>query len=61
VAQLRIARRPGFVDVETESWGNRACIRGNFTTDLPQKWWRSLRAGDPELPILVWAFARRPR
>lgn len=53
--------RAGFVDIETESWGNRSCIQGNFARDLPQKWWRSLRAGDPALPIVVWAFARRPR
>ena len=53
--------RAGFVGIETESWGNRACIRGNFARDVPQKWWRSLRAGDPALPIVVWAFAQRPR
>ena len=49
--------RAGFVDIETESWGNTACIKGNFARDLPNKRWRSLRAGDPSLPIVVWAFA----
>ncbi|GEP03118.1 methyltransferase domain-containing protein [Methylobacterium oxalidis] len=45
--------------ISVDSWGNRACLIGN----LP-KWrkrgFRSLR-NEPNFPVMVWAFARKPR
>lgn len=46
--------------IKTGSWGNRACIWANF-----KRWaqwvpyWHSLR-NEPDFPIMVWAFARKP-
>jgi SAM-dependent methyltransferase len=44
----------------TGSWGNRACVRSNFrkwTWWVP--WLHSLR-NEPDFPIVVWAFGRKP-
>jgi SAM-dependent methyltransferase len=41
------------------SWGNRDCIVGNFDGWPAYRWWHSLR-DEPDLPVQVWAFARRP-
>jgi SAM-dependent methyltransferase len=41
---------------EVGSWGNRDCVRGNFTRWVPQAWWRS-RRNEREFPVVVWAFA----
>lgn len=44
--------------VALESWGNRACVRGNFRYWAPHRGWRSLR-NEPAFPVMVWALARR--
>jgi SAM-dependent methyltransferase len=44
---------------EVSSWGNRDCIVGNFDRWPAYRWWHSLR-DEPDLPVQVWAFARRP-
>jgi SAM-dependent methyltransferase len=44
---------------EVSSWGNRDCVVGNFDSWPAFRWWQSLR-NEPELPVQVWAFARRP-
>jgi SAM-dependent methyltransferase len=63
----------GFQDVETFSWGNRACIKADMFPHVPYRilkphmgghWrayrpWHSLR-NEPEFPVVVWAYARRP-
>ena len=49
----------GFDQVETGSWGNKACIKANLPHPVPWRPWRSLRSDDPNVPIVVWAFARR--
>jgi SAM-dependent methyltransferase len=41
------------------SWGNRDCVVGNFDRWPALRWWHSLR-NEPDLPVQVWAFARRP-
>jgi SAM-dependent methyltransferase len=41
------------------SWGNRDCIVGNFDRWPAYRWWHSLR-DEADLPVQVWAFARRP-
>jgi SAM-dependent methyltransferase len=44
--------------VQTGSWGNRACVRGSFLR-VPRyvSWWHSLR-NEPNFPQVVWALAR---
>jgi hypothetical protein len=44
---------------EVSSWGNRDCVVGNFDRWPAYRWWHSLR-NEPDLPVQVWAFARRP-
>jgi SAM-dependent methyltransferase len=46
------------VDV-TRSWGNAACVRSNLRRWRAYRKWHSLR-NDPDLPLVVWAIARRP-
>jgi SAM-dependent methyltransferase len=51
----------GFDDARIVSgaWGNRACVRANFS-GFPSwiPWWHSLE-NEPDFPIVVWAFAQR--
>jgi SAM-dependent methyltransferase len=48
------------LEVESvESWGNRECVVGNFTDWAAYRRWLSLR-NEPDFPVQVWAFARRP-
>jgi SAM-dependent methyltransferase len=44
---------------EVSSWGNRDVVAGNFDRWPAYRWWHSLR-NEPDLPVQVWAFARRP-
>lgn len=49
----------GFVDVQTQSWGNRDCVIANLSE------WAAYRPGhdlsdDPRFPVVVWGLARRP-
>ncbi len=46
--------------IQTGSWGNRACVQSNFGSrwTIYQKWRHSLK-NDPEFPIVVWALARK--
>jgi SAM-dependent methyltransferase len=42
------------------SWGNRACVVGNFRSWRRWvRWLHSLR-NEPEFPVVVWAMARKP-
>ncbi len=41
------------------SWGNRACVVGNFDRWSAYRSWHPLR-NEPDLPVQVWAFARNP-
>ncbi|KAB1069570.1 class I SAM-dependent methyltransferase [Methylobacterium planeticum] len=45
--------------IATASWGNRACVRANFLRWPRYGWHRSLR-NEPDFPVMVWAFARKP-
>lgn len=49
----------GFEVEELEAWGNRACVVGNFSSWSAHRRWLSLR-NEPDFPVQVWAFARRP-
>jgi SAM-dependent methyltransferase len=54
-----LLERAGLEVPEVSSWGNRDCIVGNFDRWPAYRWWHSLR-NEPDLPVQVWAFARRP-
>lgn len=45
--------------IETGSWGNPAAVKANF-----HRWsrtgWRRRLPNNPDFPITVWAFARKP-
>jgi SAM-dependent methyltransferase len=45
--------------IRTGSWGNRACVRSNFTRwAWYRRWWHSLH-NEPDFPVVVWAFAQK--
>ena len=44
-------------DIRTRSWGNRACVRGNFRKWRKRGFFGSLK-NEPDFPVMVWAFAR---
>jgi SAM-dependent methyltransferase len=54
-----LLERAGLEVDEVRSWGNRDCVTGNFDRWPAFRWWHSLR-DEPDLPVQVWAFARRP-
>jgi len=47
-----------FPNVETGQWGNRRCIRANFSHWVRYVPWRHSLRNEPNFPIVVWAFAR---
>jgi SAM-dependent methyltransferase len=47
-------------DIKTDSWGNRTCVRANFTRWRTRGWFRSL-ANEPDFPVMVWALAQKSR
>ena len=56
-----VLQRAGFSvqDIKTDSWGNRACLKANLTSWKHYGWHRSLK-NEPNFPVMVWAFARKP-
>jgi SAM-dependent methyltransferase len=46
--------------IETGSWGNAAAVKANFRRWARTGWRRSL-PNDPDFPVAVWAFARKPQ
>lgn len=48
-------------DVQTFSWGNKACARAHIGGPVRDYGWlRDLR-NDPEYPLMVWAFAKKTK
>lgn len=45
--------------IETGSWGNRACVKANFTRWARHGFLRPTR-NEPQFPVTVWAFAFKP-
>jgi hypothetical protein len=45
--------------VNAYSWGNRACVRANFTRWQKYQAWRHSLADEPEFPVVVWALAQK--
>ena len=54
-----LLERAGLDVYETGSWGNRDCVVADFDRWSAYRWWHSLR-NEPDIPLQVWAFARRP-
>jgi SAM-dependent methyltransferase len=54
-----LLERAGLEVVAMGSWGNRQCVIGNFNRWSAYRPWHSLR-NEPDFPVQVWAFARRP-
>ena len=55
----RCSSAPGSRSSGVESWGNRQCVVGNLGRWSAHRRWHSLR-NEPDFPVQVWAFARRP-
>jgi SAM-dependent methyltransferase len=55
-----LLERAGLAVDTVGSWGNRRCVAGNLDHWPAYRRWHSLR-DEPDLPVQVWAFARRPR
>lgn len=47
-------------DIRTDSWGNRACVKANFSRWARRGWFGSLK-NEPDFPVSVWALARKPK
>ncbi|ACL55890.1 class I SAM-dependent methyltransferase [Methylobacterium nodulans] len=45
-------------NIETRSWGNRACVVGNFKRWRKRGFFGS-RCNEANFPVMVWAYARR--
>ena len=57
---LRTLLERGGLEVdEVDSWGNRRLRRRQLRRWPAFRRWHSLR-NEPDLPVQVWAFARRP-
>jgi SAM-dependent methyltransferase len=57
---LRLVLEQAGLEVDSvHSWGNRDCVAGNFDRWSAYRPWHSLR-DERNLPVQVWAFARRP-
>jgi SAM-dependent methyltransferase len=48
----------GFPNVETGAWGNRRCVRANFSQWARYIPWRHSLRNEVNFPVVVWAFAR---
>jgi SAM-dependent methyltransferase len=55
-----LLERAGLAVESVHWWGNRRCVTGNFDRWPAYRRWHSLR-GETDLPVQVWAFARKPR
>jgi SAM-dependent methyltransferase len=47
--------------IKTDSWGNRACLKACLTKwPSPRYGWFRPLHNEPDFPVVVWAFARKP-
>ena len=47
-----------FDNIQVYSWGNRACVKGNFNRWTKRGWFKSLK-NESEFPVTVWALAKK--
>lgn len=45
-------------DIQTGSWGNRACVTANLAHWRKRGFFGSLK-NEPDFPVMVWAFAKK--
>ncbi len=45
--------------IVTGSWGNRSCVKGNFTKWTRYRAWQHSLRNDPTFPVCVWGLARK--
>jgi len=45
--------------IQTGSWGNRSCIKGNFRKWTRYRPWLHSLKNEPEFPVSVWALAQK--
>lgn len=45
--------------IETASWGNRACVKANFIEWREYRPWLHSLKNEPNFPVSVWALARK--
>lgn len=55
-----LLEKAGLDVVETGEWGNRMCVTGNLTRWSARRPWHPM-GNEPDVPVQVWAFARKPR
>ncbi|MEN3794737.1 class I SAM-dependent methyltransferase [Fulvimarina sp. MAC3] len=46
-------------NIQTRSWGNRSCVKANFSRWAKPGLFGSLK-NEPNFPVMVWAYARKP-
>jgi SAM-dependent methyltransferase len=46
-------------DIQTGSWGNRACVKSNFGWWARYNPWIHSLRNEPDFPVHVWALARK--
>ena len=51
----------GFTVLAADAWGNRACATANFDAWLDYDPGRHSLKNEPDVPVSVWAFARRDK
>jgi SAM-dependent methyltransferase len=56
----RLLACAGFSEIETDSWGNRWCVGAHLFHDWLGTWRGIPMRNEAALPIMVWAFGRRP-
>lgn len=45
--------------IQAASWGNRACVRANFSNWAFYRPWIHSLANEPDFPVVVWALAQK--
>jgi len=45
--------------IQTGSWGNRRCVKGNFRKWTRYRPWLHSLKNEPEFPVSVWALAQK--
>ena len=54
-----LLERSGLVVDHVDGWGNRACVVGNLRRWARHERWHPM-SDEPDIPVQLWAFARRP-
>lgn len=54
-----LLEKAGFEAIAVHSWGNKSVVRSNLTNWQNSRFYHSLK-NKPEIPVVVWAFARKP-